>query len=174
MVRSLHTHFLQKATCESHSCTSSWGETGHLTVHSVMLTIIQSVTTNYKLYFKENCKRKQNEKYKNWTTIAFFKKESWLVWSKTNHVKAIWRFLLADQCSSFATIYNWYNDVIDTLQKYNTKAFQTVPSTYLLLFWRHYLFYGWRGTQFPLFWTGNECAAKAKLGTVKQCNIISK
>lgn len=145
MVRSLHTHFLQKATCESHSCTSSCGETRHLTVHSVMLIMIQSVTTNYTLYFKENGK-----KYKNWTTIIFLKKESWLVWSKTNHVKAIWWFLLADQCSSFATIYNRYNDFIDTLQKYNTKAF---------LYSTFHLFVALLKTLFILWMTGNSISS---------------
>lgn len=43
----------------------------------------------------------------------------------------------------------------------------TVPSTCLLLFWRHCLFCGWWGTRCLLVWSGSECAAKETLNTVK-------
>lgn len=60
--------------------------------------------------------------------------------------------------------------IAETTIRYN--ALRTVPSTYLLLFWRHCLFYGWWETRSPLSWTGNVCATKIMLGKVRRCNII--
>lgn len=53
-------------------------------------------------------------------------------------------------------------------------AVYTVPSTYLLLVWRYYLFSGWWGIQSLLSWTDSVCAAIEMICTVKWCDIISK